>query len=260
MSAAIYLGELGITVPQAREFIFAHLGDPATIFNAAYQYGLTNDMLAEIVGGGVGPGDVRNWFAGQGIDASVLDTSVNTGGAFLPPELQSLASLVSLNSNSGVLSSNVLHDRIVANTGTAAYDYAFDPSGMPGAGDGILSASDLGVPGMQDLPATQAVLEGLYFGTVINMARMVDQQEVVNELLPFIMNNQMALDAGDPVVTEQGIQLLVGIFSDPAVQPVLSDAQIADVVVLSGITFVGIVQSDANAVPFDSLFQNIFTG
>ncbi len=260
MSAVTHLSQFGVSVLQAREFIFANLESPISIFNAAYQYGLTNDMLAEIVGGGVGAGDVRNWFAGQGIDAAVLDQSGSTGGTFLPPELQALTSLVSLNNNADILSSSVLHDRIVASTGASAYDYAFDPSGIPGAEDGILSASDLGIPGMPDLPATQAVLESLYFGTVINMARMVDEQEVVNELVPFIVNNQFALEAGDPVVTEQGMQLLLGIFADPAVQPVLSDAQIADVVVLSGVTFVGIAQWDPTAVPFESLFNNIFTG
>ena len=72
-TAAQHLQTLGVTVAQARDYIFAnyelHLAD---ILSICDQYAVTNAMLAEIVGG-VTAGEVVGYFASRGLDSTILD-------------------------------------------------------------------------------------------------------------------------------------------------------------------------------------------
>ncbi|MBI5278566.1 MAG: hypothetical protein HY854_19165 [Burkholderiales bacterium] len=79
-TAAEHLATYGVTVDQAREFIFANLGNLPLILQVADTYGVTNAMLAEIVGGGVTAPDVVNYFYLHGLDSSILDPTVEPPG------------------------------------------------------------------------------------------------------------------------------------------------------------------------------------
>ena len=66
-----YLEKYGISVEDARGFIMDHLGSPLTIFNAAKLYGVTNEMLGEIIG--VSTDAVKNFWGGFGLAYTELD-------------------------------------------------------------------------------------------------------------------------------------------------------------------------------------------
>ena len=72
MTTSEYLASLGITMQQAHDFIFAHLDDPALIYNTANQYDVTNFMLSEIVGG-VTTQQVRDFFDSHGLNSAALE-------------------------------------------------------------------------------------------------------------------------------------------------------------------------------------------
>lgn len=72
MTTSEHLASLGVTVAQAREFVFAHLDDPALIYNTAVQYDVTTVMLSEIVGG-VTTAQVRDFFDSRGFDSTALE-------------------------------------------------------------------------------------------------------------------------------------------------------------------------------------------
>jgi len=71
--ASEHLMQYGITVEIAREFIMSNLDNPTTIFNAAKQYGVTNEMLGEIVG--VSTDIVRDFFGSIGLDYTQLENN-----------------------------------------------------------------------------------------------------------------------------------------------------------------------------------------
>lgn len=78
MTAQQLLDNYGITIEVARDFIMSHLNDLNTVYNTCKQFGITNNMIAEIVAS-VAPGfngsDVINFFASFGIDSTDLDSS-----------------------------------------------------------------------------------------------------------------------------------------------------------------------------------------
>ena len=71
-TAAEHLAQYNVTVEQARTFIFSNLLDLPLILHVADTFGVTNQMLAEIVGG-VTEADVEYYFAAHGLDSSILD-------------------------------------------------------------------------------------------------------------------------------------------------------------------------------------------
>lgn len=76
MTASTLLAQHGVTVAQARTFIMSNLNNLSTILSTSKQFGVTNDMLAEIYGG-VSGNDVRGFFSSHGLDSANLDTSVD---------------------------------------------------------------------------------------------------------------------------------------------------------------------------------------
>lgn len=80
MKAADYLGKYNVTVKQAYDFIMTNLDKLDLVFYVAKQYGVTNDMLAEIVN--VKVSDVKTYLTQRGFKADDLDTSAPV---ILPP-------------------------------------------------------------------------------------------------------------------------------------------------------------------------------
>lgn len=65
------LAGLGVTMAQARNFIYENVDKPALIYTIAKSVGLTSDNLGEIVG--VSGSLVRSYFSGNGLDVNALD-------------------------------------------------------------------------------------------------------------------------------------------------------------------------------------------
>lgn len=255
MSAATHLASYGVTIEQAHEFVMSHLGSPATIFNVARQFGVTNTMLGEIAGG-YSAADVQAFFSAHGLDSSVLDGDGTPDGSssaeLLPDDLAALASLVALNTDTGTLSNAALRAQVVAETGEAAYLAAFDPLGYEGTADGTLSAADLGVSHLGDLPATVETVESLFYGTLINALRAIDIQEA-QQMNSFVSANATALEQGDEGVLDSFIDLMVGVFSTPATPTLFDNATIATTVVTASTAFVQLVGQDDSPALFDGL-------
>lgn len=183
---------------------------------------------------------------------SILDDYAATGGdsgdLLLPEQYADLLSIVELNDNTGILSTEALRAAIVAITGQGDYDAAFNVDNYPGASDGVFTAAELGFGSLGDLPATGATLESLLYGTMINAMKSIDASEI-EELTAFAIAHQ------DMTGTEQAyIDLLIGIFQDAAIPPLYDDATIAQIVVTGGAAFVEVVATGAGVSIFDGLF------
>jgi len=70
-SAEFHLALLGVTIQQARDFIFSHVDEPEIIFNVASENNVTTSMLSEIVG--FPTSDISAYFTSFGLDAAELD-------------------------------------------------------------------------------------------------------------------------------------------------------------------------------------------
>lgn len=77
-SAVDYLATKGVTVAQALGFIMSNIASPGTIYGVAKQFGITNQMLGEIVG--VNTEAVKSYWAAQGFDPNPLDASATGSG------------------------------------------------------------------------------------------------------------------------------------------------------------------------------------
>lgn len=255
MTTADYLATLGVTTGQAYDFIVAHMNDIGSIYAVASEYHITNAMLGDIVGhSGT---DVRLFFDQHGFDGAHLDPVAAPATAFLPSDMASLAGIVSLDGHAGgALSVGALRAQVIAATNQHDYDATFDPGHYLGAGDGTFSAADLGLPQLGTLPATEATVESLFYGTIVNTLKSIDYGEAI-QLGAFITANTNALNAGDPAVLDQLGQLLVSIVADPATFPVVSDSQAAQAAVDAGVALVQLVGGGGTEALFAGLVSDL---
>ena len=76
MTVQDYLSDLGISVEDAQKFIMDNLDNVKTIHDAAKEFGVNNDMLAQILQDkipGLTKDTVESFFSQHGIDAADLD-------------------------------------------------------------------------------------------------------------------------------------------------------------------------------------------
>jgi hypothetical protein len=248
MSTSSYLANYGVSMELARNFILSNVGNPGLIFETARQFGVTNDMLGEITGY---TGDVvRQFFRGYGMDDMALEPK-----PIIDAELARFGGVLALDTSTGILSVAALHDQVVARTGSAAYQAAFDPTQFAGSADGVFTPAELGTAAFGQLPATTAILESLFYGTIINLAHSIDPQEA-GQLVQFMSINEAALERDDPVAVAQAIDLLQGVLADPAPQSFLNDALLAQAVVDSAVALVG-QRNDDSLIGhmFDAIFE-----
>jgi hypothetical protein len=275
MNAAEHLAKFGVTVAQAKEFILANLNRPQEIFNTAKQFGVTNAFLAEIYGG-VTTQDVISFFDSVRIDSRSLD-SVTTGGgssggsvntptnSAFPAELanSAFANLVKLNTETGVLSTTNLKNGIVNKTGLEAFNKLFSSSAIDTNGDGQIGASDLGLINFANLAATPDNIQSLYFGTLINTYKSIDFQEV-QQIGDFVDKNGQALtnevSKGQGALFDQYIKLIISVFEDPATPPIFSDAQLAELLIASTASIVGVASGQADFSLFGSFVDGFAAG
>lgn len=250
-SAADHLAGYGVTLDQAREFLFAHLGDPAFILSIAAAYGVTNEMLGEIAGG-YSAAQVQAFFSGHGLDGGVLDARND----FLPDDLAAFSGLVSLNTGTGLLATDSLRVQLTASVGAADYAAAFNPLWYVGGTDGTFTAAELGFSHLGDLPATTETVESLFYGTLANALRAVDVDEEaeVDSIFEFVDINRDSIMAGNVQLFDELVALVAGVVSDPAVNPLLSEIEIAGVIVNAGEFYVPLLVHDDG---FMALFDGI---
>jgi hypothetical protein len=244
------------TMAEADAFIMSHVSDPAYIYNMAAQYHVTSDMLGEITG--YSSTDVENFFTAHGMDGMALRAAPGgptaSGLQLLAVEGSAIPdSMVKLDADSGVLSNASLHAAIVANTGQAAYDLAFSAAPYDSNHDGVLSAAELGTTALgASLPATEATIESIFFGTTINALKSLDATEL-NDLASFAAAHSAALDAGDLATMQQMVSMVFTDISTPAAVPAFSDADIATAIVEPVSDLINLVGAGANG----SLFATV---
>lgn len=255
LSTERHLANLGVTVEYARDFIFANLGNLEYILAIAEQFGVTNDMLAEIVGGGYTASDVYLYFSANGLDSGGLDDSLEP---LIDQEYMDLAGLFALNTHTGILSTESLRAGVIANTGETAYWDTFDIGGVFGITDGTLTTEELGFAQLGALPATDETLESLYYGTLISTMSALDVGEAF-EINDYLGDNEAALEADDPAAIAGLVDLLVAAFSDPAtIAPLFDDSEIASTIVDVTTVLVTAIGSGGDASLFEGLLG--FTG
>lgn len=258
-TAAEKLAGYGITVDQARAWIMGNLESPALVFNTAKQYGITSSMLAEIVAPAV-PGAtaslVEGFFTSKGLDGtSLAEHSSSSGSELLPADVAALSSLVTFNTNTGVLSTASLRAAVITGTVTTAeYNAAFNPAHYAGSGDGTITGAELGVSNFPSFAATQENFESIYYGTTIKAFKAIDMSEIM-QISDFVQKNGAAIDAGNQAALDAYIDLMVSVFEDPAAQPLFTDQQLAESIVTSTKVFVELVAGGDSAALFDALFM-----
>lgn len=247
MSTSSYLANFKVTIAQAKDFVFAHLDDPTTIFTTARQYGITNEMLGEIAG--YSADEVRGFFGSRGISAGELDPE-----PLFPSDMLQFSSLMALNTATGTLSTATLREQVIAQTGESAYNAAFDPNQFFGGLDGVFTATDLGITDLGDLLATAETLESLFYGSIVRLASTVDTQELA-EIGNFVQANAAGLANGDPAAMAALLTLVQGVVEDLATQPAFSEPMISEVAVGSAVALVGFASQHDQ-----SLFDELLSG
>jgi hypothetical protein len=114
MTTSEYLNTLGITVEQAHLFILANMYNVGVIYNAAKQFGVSNQMLAEIYGG-VNEGDVKNFFDLHGFDGSMLNSFNDTSAQ----KMIDIINYVNAHMDTAAMSSQKAFEAAIVNAVTA---------------------------------------------------------------------------------------------------------------------------------------------
>ncbi len=250
MNAAQHLAQFGLDMEIAREWIVANLHTPKTVYDVARAGGLTSSMIAEVLqplAADLNAAIVETFFSAHGFDGSALrgsGTSIIIEEHVAPlddDDLSALDWLFSMNTNGGVLSTSALQQAVLGKIGNpAGYYEIFNPVRYDGHEDGFFTSDELGISGLPGFSATQANLESLYYGTLINTLRSIDHQEL-QQLKSFLSSNQKALQKGDIKAENQLAVLMFEATKDPAHPSALSDTDIASILVEATATTAQIV-------------------
>lgn len=240
MNAEQLLAQYQISLDEALNWILSNLEDPALIYNTALSYGIDSDMLAEIVSPeypDLSAQQVEDFFSGYGLDGAALNPSnINSGSLeeLNPLTIQLIQMIVQPNDNTGILSTDYLKQQIVSQTGQAAYDEFFAPELYDSDGDGYLSEVGFGGDLITEFNlSTESVeylitqlnlstesVESIYFGTIINGFKAIDEDEVT------------MIDQLDPNASEDSyLQALITVFEDEATLPLIPDSMLSHAII-----------------------------
>lgn len=246
---ALQLADYGVTMNQAREYLFAHVDNPQHIYQFAQQYQLSNAMLGEITG--YSEADVAAFFRAAGIP----DDDEPIVLPFLPEELAGIAAeiaplLVAENTSTGALSNDVLRSSIVSSLGISEEAYLealnpynlleLDPTGT--IDDSLFDPAvldQLGLGAFASLPPTGETIESLLFGTVINVVNHIDEGEIAMLNLFMQQNSALIEEMDTETLAELGSMLELSL-STPAETPLVPEEDLAEALVLVGTMLVGI--------------------
>lgn len=67
------MAQFGVSIAEAREFVLSNLDHPGMLAGMAFQHGITLDILAQIVGGGLTGLEIAQFFAAHDISAASLE-------------------------------------------------------------------------------------------------------------------------------------------------------------------------------------------
>ncbi|MCB1984290.1 MAG: hypothetical protein H6936_16345 [Burkholderiales bacterium] len=214
ISAEEHLAKLGLTVQQAFDFIAANVDKPEVIYSAAFDAGVTNSMLNEITN--ISTSTINDYFSAADLPFQKLDYT----SMLINFDLGILETLVDFNNNTGILSNSALRETVKPLV-VDLYDDSFEsviPYLQPN--DGVYDSDELGVGHLTNVPATSDNLESLFYGSLINIFKTLDQTEL-NQIQEF-QNN----DANQ----EDFQALLIESLSDAPENFTWSDEQLADLV------------------------------
>ncbi|MBX3640415.1 MAG: hypothetical protein KF888_07870 [Nitrosomonas sp.] len=165
--------EISVTRQQALDWIYAHIDQPKTIFQVAFENGITTSMLSDLTG--FSNDLINDYFAIQGFDTGLLEEV----GILFNSELGSLAHLVEFNDNGGALSTASLRDTVKVSfeDEPATYDAFFESVFDYQESDGIYSSDELGVAHLGNITASDENIESIFYGTLINIFQQFDAAE-----------------------------------------------------------------------------------
>ncbi|GJL73758.1 MAG: hypothetical protein NMNS01_29570 [Nitrosomonas sp.] len=212
ISAEEHLAKLGVTVQQAQDFINNNVGRPEIIFEAADQFGVTNNMLSEITN--ISINNVRDYFTVNGKDSNKLDrTSI-----LINSDTSELEILIDFNNNSSFLSNAALGEAVLPLLfNVVIYGPTFGPIISLQSADGIYDAEELGVGHLGNIPATNESIESLFYGTLINIFTALDESEL-NQINTFPEDGDL-----------KGFQaLLINALSEPPSPVAWTDEELAN--------------------------------
>lgn len=254
--AGAHLAQFGVSLDEGMSFVQANINNPELLFNVAKDYGLTYAILGELAGN-MSAEAVENYFRTHGLieDDTPVTPPDNTGNGadLVPAQWAKVATLVSLNTNTGALSNESIRAKVIAQTSEADYLRAFDPMQYEAQGapsDGVLTAEELGLSHLTTLPATVETVESLLYGTVIKTQQSIDLSEALT-MSSFMQTNATALQNGDPTALNAYLDMMANIWSTPATTPLIPEASIVDVAVLTGVAFVETVKNGGVPSLFD---------
>ncbi|MFZ1711721.1 MAG: hypothetical protein WAT53_01485, partial [Nitrosomonas sp.] len=212
MAIAIDALPPGISISEARDFIFANVDQPGIIFNKAAEFGITTEMLSEITG--YSSAVISGYLASFGLDTKLLDEVK----ILINSDPGDLSYLIDFNDHTGVLSTASLRDQVKAllkNPGD--YDSFFEPVFFYQNKDNVYTPDELGVSHLGNVPANSESLESIFFGTLINITNSLDAIELkrIIDFPPLDLNNlndfiAIVADAlSDPAATPYSDEFLV---------------------------------------------------
>ena len=207
-----HLAKLGVTVQQAQDFIVNNASLHEIIFEAADQFGITNNILSEITN--ISTDIIRDYFVTDGKDSNKLDRS----SLLINSDSESLESLIDFNNNSGLLSNAALSEAVrPLLINPVIYDPFFEPVIPLQSADGNFDAEELGVGHLGNIPATNESIESIFYGTLINIFTALDESEL-NQINTFP-------EVGDP----EGFQtLLINALSEPLSPVAWTDEELSN--------------------------------
>lgn len=237
-SAAPQLAKYGLTVDVARQWIASNLSNPKTVFDVCKNGGIDSTMIAEILAPlapGLNATTVESFFSSKGLNGSALKAAAvvdpDAGKSELLPEVAiDMSGQISMNDNKGELSTASLRKAVLQELSKSEYNAMLEPTQFKGSADGIFTGAELGVPGLDSFAATNANLESLFYGTLINCYQSLDYHEV-KMLNMFIQTNSMAIKSGNKFVLDYLGNTLLSYMKSPTANPALDDATVADMVV-----------------------------
>ncbi len=163
----------GITVEQAIDFIMANVNNPEVIYNGASELGITTQHLSDITG--YPTGAIKNYFESAGLNAKSLDEVK----LLFNSDLGSLDYLVNFNNHTGSLSTISLSEQVKASLDDPAdYDALFESIYGYEEADGLYTPDETGISHLGNINATPESLESIFFGTLINIIKSLDIDEL----------------------------------------------------------------------------------
>lgn len=258
-SAAQQLAQYGLTVDVARQWIAANLSNPKTVFDVCKNGGIDSTMIAEILNPlapGLTAAAVENFFSSKGLNGIALratpmfDLDASKMELF-PEAVKNLSWQISMNNNTGELSTESLREAVLQELSQSDYDAMFEPTQFKGSADGIFTGAELDVFGLDSFAATSANLESLYYGTLVKCYRGLDETEMTSINL-YIQANASAIKSGNTFAMEQLGNMILSSMKSPAFfYPAFDDDTIAEMIVNATVSAAKIV-GDYDVSVFDA--------